>query len=62
MVNIYLVLQNLTEIADEGVPMTASSHCAVHWAVLGIVAVYGVYAIVRALINRRAMSDDRLDG
>lgn len=45
-------------IPDSPVPEAAASHCTIHWGVLGIVAIYGIYALSRALMNKKTLSEE----
>lgn len=47
----------IAEIADEEVPAAAAPQCNIHWVVLGIIALYGVFAMARAISNSRSMRD-----
>lgn len=46
----------IVEIIDEEVPATAAPHCTVHWAVLCVIAAYGVFAMFRAIANSRSIN------
>lgn len=66
--SIYAVLGSLVgsvvEIEDSAVPETAAAHCNVHWSILCIIAVYGIYAVLRAGYIKRAFlsEEDPSDG
>ena len=49
------VLGSVMEIEEETVPETAAAHCNVHWSILCIIAIYGIYAVVRAGYIRRSL-------
>ena len=56
------VLSGLTgsvvEIEDSAVPEAAAAHCNVHWSILCIIAVYGIYAVLRASYIKRVLWSD----
>ncbi len=42
------------EIIDEEVPAVAAPHCTIHWAVLGVIGIYAIFAMIRAISNSRS--------
>lgn len=50
------VVGSVTEIEDEAVPETAAAHCNIHWTILCIIAMYGIYAIARVGRIRKALA------
>lgn len=53
--------KDLIEIVDEETPTTAASHCTTHWGVLGITGLFGIFLIIRALVNRNALFSESQD-
>lgn len=51
----------LVYISDDPVPQTVASHCTVHWSLLLVVGIYALYAVVRAIANKRAMQNETED-
>ena len=60
--DLYAVLSGLVgsviEIEDIAVPEAAAAHCNVHWSILCIIAVYGIYAVLRASYIKRVLWSD----
>ena len=59
LLSIHAVLSSLVgsvmEIEDSAVPEAAAAHCTVHWSILCIIAVYGIYAVLRASYIKRVL-------
>ena len=49
---------SVVEIEDSAVPEAAAAHCNVHWSILCIIAVYGIYAVLRASYIKRVLWSD----
>ena len=49
---------SVVEIEDSAVPEAAAAHCNVHWSILCIIAVYGIYAVLRASYIKRVLGSD----
>lgn len=49
---------SVMEIEDSPVPEAAAAHCNVHWSILCIIAVYGIYAVLRASYIKRVLWSD----
>ena len=53
------IVGSVVDIEDSPVPETAAAHCNIHWSILCIIAIYGIYAVLRAAYVKRALwSDD----
>ena len=50
------IVGSITEIEEEAVPETAAAHCNIHWTILVIIAIYGLYAIARAGYIRKVLA------
>ena len=50
------IVGSITEIEDEAVPETAAAHCNIHWSILVIIAIYGIYALTRAGYIRKVLA------
>lgn len=46
------------QIPEEAVPEAAPAQCVSHWFALGIALLYGIYAMVRALQNKKELGGD----
>ena len=52
------VMGSVIDIEDSAVPETAAAHCNIHWSILCIIAIYGIYAILRATYIKHALWSD----
>ena len=46
---------SVVDIEESEVPETAAAHCNIHWSILCIIAIYGIYAVIRAAYLKRAL-------
>lgn len=49
------------DIADEAVPEAIASKCWIHWLILAMTLVYALYAVLRAVQNKRELDDAESD-
>ncbi|MBR6307565.1 MAG: hypothetical protein IKR39_03070 [Lachnospiraceae bacterium] len=56
------IVGSITEIEEEAVPETAAAHCNIHWTILVIIAIYGLYAVTRAGYIRKTLASGTEDG
>ena len=52
------VVGSVIDIEDSAVPETAAAHCNIHWSILCIIAIYGIYAVLRAAYIKHALWSD----
>ncbi|MBR5897112.1 MAG: hypothetical protein IKZ39_05800 [Lachnospiraceae bacterium] len=57
--NLYIfagsIAGSVVDIEDSEVPETAAAHCNIHWSIMCIIAIYGIYAVLRAAHLKKAL-------
>ena len=49
------MIGSVVDIEESEVPETAAAHCTIHWSILCVIAIYGIYAVLRAAYVKRAL-------